>query len=273
LKSLFFLLVFGSIVASGMGSGSSQAWGRNPCEPQRPMDQVIYNSDFKWDYELAEMIDLSVVMYSSLKRLDRRAFFDTKKNKYFLPFDKERGGQVELPESFINSITQHIEKAFQRQFIDAVFFPDMGHSHILIPEVKYRAEYSAIPTSSMNLLYEKIFNDPEIKVVYHTAEQLKSLDENRQPLPDKKVQWRFYTRNLVGDNQGEKKIEIYNALDESRANTLGGVAGFYWWGAGFSISANQNGCFSYKRDGKMFNYDISLYDLPMDPAEPTEIDP
>ena len=238
------------------------------CKAQTQSEEVIYTSDFHWHYDLPSMLEHFEKMYLSPKRLFQRAYFDEQKKQYLLPFSDVQGGAVLLPEAFIDSVTQHIEKAFERKFIDAVFFPDMGHSHFLIPEEKYQKEYADIPVNQMNLLIQKIFNDPEIKVVYHTAEQLKSIDESGQPLADRKTQWRFYTRNLVGDNTGEKKIEIYTALDGSKANTLSEVPGFHWWGAGFNLSANENGCFSYRKDGKTYNYDISLSDLPLDPNAP-----
>lgn len=268
MRNFFLILFFLSV-----SQANAQKAGQPACTPQSAKDEVIYNSDFKWGLDLPSMLELFDKLYASPKRLDRHAYFDSKKGKYILPFADQQGGPIELPTAFVDSVTQHIEKAFQRKFIDAVFFPDMGHSHILIPEAKYKKEYASIPVNKTNSLYMKIFNDPEIKVVYHTAEQLKSLDDTNQPLADKKIQWRFYTRNLVGDNRGEKKIEIYNALDESKANTLGSVAGYYWWGAGFNLSANKNGCFSYKQDGKVFYYDISIYDLPSDPSAPTGDEP
>ncbi len=248
----------------------SAAFATAECLPQSPKDEVIYNSDFHWDYDLPTMMETFQKMYVSPKRLDRHAYFDTKKNKFYLPFGDAQGGPIELSSSFIDSVTQHIEKAFQRKFIDAVFFPDMGHSHFLIPELKYQKTYANIPVNKTNTLYQKAFMDPELKVAYHTAEQLKSIDSSGEPLPSKEIQWRFYTRNLVGDNAGEKKIEIYNALATSKANTLNEVPNYHWWGAGFNLSANKNGCFTYKRDGKSYNYDISIYDLPMDPSKPVD---
>jgi hypothetical protein len=255
-------------------SGTAQTQMPKPnCYRQTPTDEVIYNSDFKWGLTLPEMMERFDKMYAGPKRLDRHAYYDEQKKKYFLPYADAQGGPIELPVSFIDSVTKHIEKAFQRKFIDAVFFPDMGHSHFLIPEAKYKKVYANIPTEKSNVFYKTLFMDPEIKVAYHTAEQLQSLDKSNQPLADQKIQWRFYTRNLIGDNGGEKKIEIYNALDQSKANTLGSVPGFYWWGAGFNLSANKNGCFSYKKEGQIFYYDISIYDLPIDPSLPVENEP
>jgi hypothetical protein len=235
------------------------------CLADLPQEPQVYTSDFKWNMSLQDIRDASLKMYNSEKRLAQRAFLNSN-NELVFPNDDFRGGPIKLPMTFVNAVTKHIEKAFERGYIDAVLFPDMGHSHFLIPLAQYKKEIEPIPVNKFNVLYEKIFNSPNIKVVYHTAEQLRVMDESKKLIDDKYLQWRYYTRNLVGHNNANPDIELVNATATSNANTMGEVSGYYWWGGGFNIHANKNGCLSYKKDGKFFYYDISLQDLKPDPS-------
>lgn len=235
------------------------------CLADLPQEPQVYSSDFKWNMSLQDIRDASTKMYNSEKRLAQRAFLNSN-NELVFPNDEFRGGPIKVPATFVKAVTKHIEKAFERGYIDAVLFPDMGHSHFLIPLDQYKKDIEPIPVSQFNVLYEKIFNNPNIKVVYHTAEQLRVMDENKKLIDDKYLQWRYYTRNLVGHNNANPDVELVNATATSNANTMGEVSGYYWWGGGFNIHANKNGCLSYKKDGKVYYFDISLEDLKSDPS-------
>lgn len=221
----------------------------------------MYSSDFKWNLTLEEIKNLANVMYKSEKRLARRAYYDEAFKTLVFPYDSSRGGNVKIPDQFVKTIAKHVEKAFQRGYIDAVMFPDMGHSHFLIPNDFYKKEIDPIPVNQFNVLYEKIFKNKDIKIVYHTAEQLQVMDENKKLIDDKKLQWRYFTRNLVGHNTVDPDIELVNATATSIANTVGEASGYYWFGAGFNIHANKNGCLEFKKDGKVMYFDLSLFDL------------
>ena len=78
---------------------------------------------------------------------------------------------------------------------------------------------------------------------------------------DRRVQWRLFSRNLVGDNRGEGRLELRQEPGH-RFNTLSGLPGHFWYGAGFNISANKDGCFAADVRGKTLRFDLSLYDLP-----------
>lgn len=231
------------------------------CIADLPGEVPVYSSDFKWNMSLEEVRNSAVTMYKSEKRLAKRAYYDEAAKSYVFPQDASRGGNIKIPEQFSKTIAKHVEKAFQRGYIDAVMFPDMGHSHFLIPDAFYKKDISPIPVTQYNLLYEKIFKNKDVKIVYHTAEQLKVTDEDKKLIDDKYLQWRFYTRNLVGHNTPDPDIELVNATATSQANTIGEVSGYYWWGGGFNIHANQNGCFEFKKDGKVMYFDLSLEDL------------
>ncbi|MEQ1723880.1 MAG: hypothetical protein ABL930_11945 [Pseudobdellovibrio sp.] len=231
------------------------------CSADLAGEVPVYSSDFKWNLSLEEIRNLANVMYKSEKRLAKRAYYDESLKSYVFPMDASRGGSVKIPEQFAKTIAKHVEKAFVRGYIDAVLFPDMGHSHFLVPLPFYKKEIDPIPVNQFNTLYEKIMKNKDIKVVYHTAEQLKVIGEDKKLIDNKQLQWRYFTRNLVGHNTPDPDIELVNATATSEANTMGEMMGYYWWGAGFNIHANQNGCFAFKKEGKTMYFDLSLEDL------------
>lgn len=220
----------------------------------------LVSEDFRWGYSLPELISRFTEIYSSEKRLQKRAYWDSKNQVFKLPYDSNRGGDVVLPLKLVESVRNHIEAGFEMKVIDGVFFPDMGHSHFLIPIQKYQEIYDPFPVNQLAKFYETLLADSDLKVLYHTAEQLKTRDENNQVLPDERIQFRFRTRNLVGRNDGSREL-LFLQNPESVANTAHDLEGHRYYGAGFNLSANQNGCFRYTRDGKDSFFDLSLYDL------------
>jgi hypothetical protein len=211
------------------------------------------------------MLEKFLEIYQAPKRLPKRAFWDEKSQLLKLPFDSGRGGDIAISETFIHSIVRHIERAFELKYVDAVFFPDMGHSHLLIPDGLYQDKYDKYPINQMSLMYQEMFRDPQVNILYHTAEQLNTLDQNDVVLLDPKIQWRYKTRNIVGQNQPATDLRVLQN-PESKANTVGGEVGYRWWGGGFNLSGNQRGCFEYRAHGKVYFFDLSMSDLEPDPA-------
>ncbi len=253
-KLVGILIVFSSVFAAA-------APDLKRCAAQLPGEVPVYSSDFRWNLTLEEIKNLGSTMYGSEKRLGKRAYYDEAMKSLVFPEGPVRGGNVRIPEQFVKTVGKHVEKAFIRGYVDALIFPDMGHSHFLIPLGFYKKEIAPLPVDKFNLLYEKIMNNKDVKVVYHTAEQLQVMSEDKKLLDDKKLQWRYFTRNLVGHNTVDPDLELVNATTTSDANTMGEVSGYFWWGGGFNIHANKNGCFEFKKDGKVLYFDLSLYDL------------
>lgn len=230
------------------------------CTPDGSTVPSLYSSDFHWHYSLPELIHRFTEIYKSPKQLSRKAYWDPTAQKIKLPYAKLNGGDVEITESFVNSVARHIERAFQLEVIDGVFFPDMGHSHLLIPDQLYETKYSDYPVTNFKGFYEQVFQDPELRILYHTAEQLNFLDADGQLSKDPRIRFRHRTRNIVGDNHAQSELQFYENSGHSH-NTVGEVDGYRWWGAGFNLSANQKGCFEYQHRGETFYFDLSLYDL------------
>src|SRR5690606_25957060 len=103
------------------------------------------------------------------------------------------------------------------------------------------------PASEGKLRYEKMFANPEIKFLYHTAEQFKFRGDDGELFPDRHLQWRFFTRNLVGDNKGQGRLElIYNHSSSHNTAHNYEQETYRYWGAGIYFTANKDGCFPFK---------------------------
>ena len=231
------------------------------CQAPDSSEQTLYAEEFRGSFTLKTLMEKEEEVYLSGKRLKGRAYL--KDGQLYLTHSY-RNMPVYIPESFVKSIVAQVEKAFALDYVDALIFPDMGHSHMFIDLKYFNEEVDPIPGKNRHLAYEKMLAHPKTKFLYHTAEKLQFYDESDEFLPGRKLGWRFQTRNIVGDSLGN--IEIIKKHDHTHNTAHHGD--FYdavntkSWSAGFNISGSYKGCFAYKRDGKTRYFDISLQDLP-----------
>ena len=231
-----------------------------------PTDEpVVYLNDFKWGATHEEMAKLFDEIYASDKRLHERAYFDAERGELLLPHTESWGGSVVLPRRHVESIRRHIERALELGYAEFIFFPDMGHNHYFMPQERYDALYAGTPVSELSAMYGRMIDDPELLVLYHTAEQLK-MYEDKVLLTDRHLQWRYYTRNLVGDNEAPGKLFLLHDFS-GMGNTARDYAGHHYHGAGMNVHASANGCFPYVHNGEVRYFDLSFEDLPMPPSE------
>lgn len=224
-------------------------------------EAIVYADDFEWGVSLEEMGQRFDEMYASGKRLTGRAYYEEDSGEFIFPLSETWGGRATLSRRLVENVRMHIEKALTRGYADYVFFPDMGHSHFFIPQDIYDEIYAPYPVPHRGAMYSALFEEPELKVLYHTAEQLQMLDEDDALLPDRQVQWRFFTRNVVGDNDWAGRIDLLHE-PTTKANTGRDLEGHYYFGAGFNVTATAGGCFPYVHDGQVFFFDLSMEDLP-----------
>jgi hypothetical protein len=231
------------------------------CGPAAADEAILHSNAFHWSYDREQMAVRFDEIYASGMRLDQRAYYDDQSESFVLTVFDSWGGRIDMPHRLVENVTRHIERALDRGYVDHVFFPDMGHSHLFVRQVHWDETYAGMPVPQIADRYSLLFDDPELLVLYHTAEQLEMLDDNDNVLSDRWVQWRFFTRNLVGDNAGKGRLDLIKD-DESKANTARDLPGHYYLGAGFNISASEQGCFPYRQDGELRWYDLSMSDLP-----------
>lgn len=237
---------------------STQVFSAERCTPKIQGEEVLYEQDFPWNQSLEQILERAREFYISPRRLEHRAY-KNKKGDYVIPV-KASGvlKEARISQLFIKSVTLHVEEALKRRYADAIHFGDMGHSHFFVPQKFYDEVLEPIPVENMHLLYEKMLAHKDLKILYHTAEQLIMKTPEGELVPDRHVQWRFFTRNLIGDNQGLGKMELLHHEEHSYNTAHDYDPGHRYWGGGFYISANKNGCFPYKHNGKTFYFDLNL---------------
>lgn len=247
-----------NVLFFGMWCQASEAnFRQEKCSASTSADPILTNGDFSWDIPLEELKLRARELYVSPKRLKNRAYVNDR-GQAVIPLNVfGTVKEVPLTEKFIKSVRLHIEEALKLNYVDEIMFSDMGHSHVFIPQQYYQEILNPIPIREKHLLYEKMLAHEEVKFLYHTAEQLKMFDENKELLDDRHLQWRFFTRNLVGDNNAQGKLELLHAKDHSY-NSANSYEGYKYWGAGFDLSANIDGCFPFTHEGETYYFDLNF---------------
>lgn len=241
------------------------------CQKPKDNEPTIYNSDFHWFYTWEQMSDRFLNIYQSGKRLSQRAYYNEELQSLVLPWVyKDEVQFIKITPHLIQAIQHHIEESLKNKYADFIFFPDMGHSHLYFKEDHWQETYNNIPSAEgVYKHYEKMLNDPEMYMLYHTAEQLQEKDSDTQQFLSPELEYRYWNRNPVGKNNDVDPLVIYKDPTQS-ANSVSSLPGYHSWSAGYNLSASQNGCFEFQHGGQIYYFDISLYDLPSDPNAPID---
>jgi hypothetical protein len=234
---------------------------QSTCQAISSDEATLSNADFPWTITLDEAKERGERLYQDGKRLTHRAHLN-EKGELVLPYTQAFSSETQpiyLRPHFVKSIRRHIEEALRLGYVDIITFSDMGHNHLYIPWDFYNNEIAPIPASEGKLRYEKMFANPEIKFLYHTAEQFKFYGDDGLLLPDRHIQWRFFTRNLVGDNKGEGRLEmIFNHSSSYNTAHTYEQKTYRYWGAGIYFTANKDGCFPFRVNDEIRYFDINL---------------
>jgi hypothetical protein len=242
------------------------AIAKERCTPKTVEEGVLYNNAFKgFNRSIEDLDSMYPEIYNSVDRLVNRVgyFEDTQSFVSKDTFTKTET-QVVFPESLITAVTLQVENSLRLNYVKYVFFPDMGHTHLFIPQGYYETEMSQVRGFFPSL--EVALKAPGLKLLYHTAEQLEMIDDEKKVLADRYLQWRFYTRNPTGDLRGN--IEILSDYDPEQGghNTVRNLEGYKYY-SGFNISANKDGCFPFQdKTGAIQYFDLSAWDLPYQPG-------
>lgn len=233
------------------------------CQAPSRHEPILYAENFSGQFTIETLKKKEDEIYRSGKRLKARAYI-ADSGELVLPH--RNGNKVKVGKEFLKAIVAQLENAFNLGYVDALIFPDMGHAHFLVEMGNYVNNISPLEVKDQHLAYEMILNDKKTKYLYHTAEKIKFYDEAGVMSSSRKVGWRFYTRNILGSGDGSGSFELLKNLkhnhNTSRSENYYNKDNYRYWGAGFNISASVSGCFSFMRNGKKFNFDISLEDLP-----------
>ena len=267
----------------------TEAWSsdldisKTRCSITTAGESFVYQNDFenpalhlnsKWWWTLPEMEIHFETLYNSGKRLNLRAYYDAATDQFYLPIQEVFGANshVVAPEFFINSIRRHIEAALENKYAEYIYFPDMGHSHFYIEESHWNSQYADLMKKNPSIkgeLYTQMLADPELKMLYHTAEKLLTSDEQNHLSEDPHLQFRFWNRNILGDNKMSSHLEVHFPEHPNSGNTVGSIPNYRVYSAGHNIHASKDGCFPYTHNGQTYYFDISLESVEYDPSLPT----
>lgn len=237
------------------------------CLPESKEDQLIYR-DHQIFHSKEELKQSFETLYRSGRRLHGRLFFDETKKIHLAPYGKSL---LTIPNSFLEGVTRHIEKALKNSYVDHLFYPDMGHGHIYLPLKEW--ENIKASTSSTSQQLNMVLKSPSVKVLYHTAEllQIKEGDFATGDLPsDPWKLWRYFSRNLFGHFGKRPQLEVLYAGSKKIYNTVREISGHVDISI-FYLSSTKNGCLSYLHSEKQHYYDLSFKNIPHKPTQESRL--
>lgn len=236
------------------------------CLQEKTGEPFLYRKHFnEWNFTPERMIARFAEIHADPRRLLQRAWVEN--GKILIRADNEnRLETIEIPAGFVKNLARHFEDALKKKYVEHIFFPDMGHNHFYLPAGEYEKTKEALHRLSEAQRLQTHLNNVQLRMMYHTAEQLISAKElPTNPLGDRTHAhwaWRTLNRYLVGTNDDDRPIEIFKG-DREFAET-----GFTSVGGGVYFSSNENGCFPYTANGQTLYFDISFKPYGVDPADP-----
>lgn len=238
------------------------------CDAYKEGQPFLAQKDVFHFYTRAQMAESFKQIYRADARLIDRVYFAPDSDSFFLPVDSKEGKiDIRIPNTFIEAISWQIEEALDRELAEYVFFPDMGHTHFLIPQTRWDSFYQYLnPYTNARALFSNLFHEKDAYFLYHTAERLqfppRDPDTSEISIQDPYLRYRYDTRNLVAQNEAYGKLFIIHHPDKKKHNSAHELDGYKYFSFGIFISANKNGCFRYTHREKEYYYDINLVGYP-----------
>jgi hypothetical protein len=151
----------------------------------------------------------------------------------------------DVPDFFITNLKNHLLQALENNYADFLYYADLGHLHLLIPD-----EQKELSFESENLL--SLFHTGELYLFKKPGKIFGPLTTQ-----DPHWEWLYWHRNFVGKNQlGEPLIPL-RAPANAAYNTVRHIEGYKEVGTVY-FSANKNGCYHLKSTTVDLRFDISV---------------
>ncbi|MGI9549533.1 MAG: hypothetical protein ACR2M7_06145 [Bdellovibrionales bacterium] len=264
ISRLFISLLFCSLSMFGRADSLIEE-AKIRCKKQANFYQRLSFGDFSWGLSLFDIKKNFQYLYQSSKRLSNPMYYDPT-DDLFKIYYTHNNANIIVTENFIKNTILHIQTALKKSYADFINFADMGHSHFLIPKSYYNSHIKDTPINETHVIYTKIIRNKNTKVLYHTAEQLKMSIKNQgntnqdiQLLKDSYLQYRYFNRNIIGDNKLSGRLKVVQVEDPlKKYNTVIGVKGYRWWGNGNTIHSHRDACIPYKHEKQTYYFDINF---------------
>jgi hypothetical protein len=232
------------VLVAGIVLGTENASAH--CRPFVAGDLAITKADYQVLPSIKAAETKFNEIYQSGRRLKDRVY-QGPDGTYVLLL---KNTEIQIPLAFIHALSRNIEIALERGYGEFLFYPDLGHAHLLTPETK---NFKINSPSD----YEALLAEPELQFLYHTAELIQMREGLLGPLKtDPWLQWRYFSRNCLSPMSASENLAV---LIEPHAafNTVREIPNYSEKGRVY-FSASKEGCFPITTKGKTLWFDISF---------------
>lgn len=223
---------------------------RETCTKWNPSQPITDRGDWRVYEEIPALEEDFNELYTSERRLKNRVYWDEGLRSYRIP-SRDGSDTLNVPIEFIENLRLHLKTSLQRGYAEFLLYPDLGHFHLLIPDSS-----RVLPHFSPG--WEEALSNSNALMLFHTGEMIrfkKGSSGTGELVEDPWLQWRYYTRNFWGRNNGSPELPVVFARDQSY-NTVRRLEGYREAGV-FLVSGNQSGCFAVELGTRSIFFDLA----------------
>lgn len=221
-----------------------------PCSPEAIGEATLSRGHIKIVHGVEQARQDFETIYDDPRRLRGRFY----KNDSGQILHRWRDTEVVIPGEFVSRLTERIENALALQYADHLYYADLGHAHLLLPQT---VAPQALEREGDQLLRSALAS-LDLGFLFHTAELYKlraGTAMNGELTSDPWLQWRYHSRNFFADARNPLLTVLFQPPPQY--NTVRAIEG-YRAVTEVYFSANKNGCFTYRQNGRTYYFDISL---------------
>lgn len=262
------ILFLGSCASSGLGDRSLSSGERDCRNPLDTSQPVLLRSDLNFEQTPLMMKEKFDWVLKTGRRIEYRGYKEG--DRYLLPiYSDNRTGMrqpqalVSFPQKTAKAVVVHMETAFKKGYAIYPFFSDMGHGHLMLPDgeaAKIGLLSNGKESSDAERL-EAILSHPELKILYHAAEQLKYSEKGK---PIKELDFLRKHRNIIGSIARPTELETVDL--GGVPNTAGAPKGMSTVGM-FYMSAANRACIPIRYGKGSLFLDFSFMGSSYDPKQ------
>jgi hypothetical protein len=211
------------------------------CLPASADDSSVEKAHIHVVRNALEAQEQFTMVYNDSRRLKNRLFWSAHDGSFVSHTTKK---SQKIPDFFIKNLQAQLLQALENTYADFLYYGDMGHLHLLIPN-----EQKVLSLQSEELL--SLFHTGELYEFKKNGSVFGELKE------DPHWQWLYWHRNFLGQNKAEAPIVSVRAPANAAYNTVRSIEGYREVGSVY-FSANKNGCFELKSKTVSLRFDISV---------------
>ena len=210
-------------------------------------------------YELEELAEYGRKIYEGSQRHPQSFYYSSSENSFVFQDTKST---IRIPNHFLRKMLAFLAQTLNSGKVRSLITQDMGHGHFNVPSLDYD-ELWELPGGFTQQHYDKILKNPNLKVLFHSAERLIKLDANYKRVPFPEYQSFIDNRNIVGDfATGDIS---FLPPSQYPINSIGSIDGYKGYGS-INFTWNKKGCFPISTHEGIKYVDFSFDSLTGNPA-------